>query len=200
MERRELLRALASAAALTALSPNKTLAAWSRVASGIPLANELSKPHLALVRAIADTIIPRTNTPSATDVGVHRFVDVIVNEHLTEAERVAGLAGLDAIDARARTESNATFAELSADKRSAMIDSFEKGDRSAEPSRTYWRLKGLVVHGYFTSEPVMRDVLKVTVMPGKFEGAAPVTIKRRPSGTATPKSEENAGGEGHAHA
>jgi len=199
MKRRELLRALASAAAL-AVVPDKTLAAWSRVASGIPLQNALSPAQLALVRAIADTIIPRTNTPSATDVGVHKFVDVIVNEHLTETERVAALAGLDAIDARARTESNVTFAELSADKRSAMIDSFEKGDRSAEPSQTYWRLKGLVVHGYFTSEPVMRDVLKVTVMPGKFEGAAPVTIRRRPSGTATPKSEENAGAEGHAHA
>ena len=199
MKRRELLRALASAAAL-AVVPDKSLAAWSRVASGIPLQNALSPAHLALVRAIADTIIPRTDTPSATDVAVHKFVDVIVNEHLTEAERVAGLAGLDAIDARARTESNVTFAELSAVKRSAMIDSFEKGDRSAEPSQTYWRLKGLVVHGYFTSERVMRDVLKVNVMPGKFEGAAPVTIKRRPSGTATPKSEENAGTEGHAHA
>ena len=93
------------------------------------------------------------------------------------------------------------FAQLSAGKRSAMIDSLEKGDRDVEPSRTYWRLKGLVVHGYFTSEPVMRDVLKVNVMPGKFEGAAPVTIKRRPSGTATPLSEEDVAlNEGHAHA
>lgn len=199
MKRRELLRALASAAAL-AVVPDKTVAAWSRVAGGIPLQNALSPAHLALVRAIADTIIPRTNTPGATDVGVHKFVDVIVNEYLTDTERVAALAGLDAIDARARTESNVTFAELSTDKRSAMIDGFEKGDRGAEPSQTYWRIKGLVVHGYFTSEPVMRDVLKVNVMPGKFEGAAPVTIKRRPSGTATPKSEENAGTEGHAHA
>jgi Gluconate 2-dehydrogenase subunit 3 len=199
MKRRELLRALASAAAL-AVVPDKTLAAWSRVASGIPLENALSPAHLALVRAIADTIIPRTDTPGATDVGVHRFVDVIVNEHLTEAERVAALAGFDAIDARARTESNVAFAKLSAGKRSAMIDSFEKGDRSVEPSQTYWRLKGLVVHGYFTSERVMKDVLKVTVMPGKFEGAAPVTIKRRPSGTATPRSEEAPGEEGHAHA
>ena len=174
MKRRELLRALASAAALAAV-PDKNLAAWSRVASGIPLQNALSPAHLALVRAIADTIIPRTNTPGATDVGVHKFVDVIVNEHLTETERVAALAGLDAIDARARTESSVTFTELSADKRSAMIDSFEKGDRSAEPSQTYWRLKRLVVHGYFTSEVVMRDVLKVQVMPGAFDGAAPFT-------------------------
>jgi len=201
MERRELLRVLASAAALTALSPDKTLAAWSRVASGIPLPNKLSPAHMALVRAIADTIIPRTDTPSATDVGVHKFVDVIVNENLPDAERTAGLAGLDAIDARARTESNVAFAQLSAEKRSAMIDSLEKGDRGVEPSRTYWGLKGLVVHGYFTSEPVMRDVLKVSVMPGRFEGAAPVTIKRRPSSTETPRSEEGgAAPEVHAHA
>ena len=199
MKRRELLGALASAAALAVVS-DKTFAAWSRVASGIPLQNALSPAHLALVRAIADTIIPRTNTPGATDVGVHKFVDVIVNEYLTDTERVAALAGLDTIDARARTESNVTFAELSNDKRSTMIDGFETGDRGAEPSQTYWRIKGLIVHGYFTSERVMRDVLKVNVMPGKFEGAAPVTIKRRPSGTATPKSEENAGTEGHAHA
>ena len=198
MERRELLRAFASAAAL-AVIPEKNLAAWSRVASGIPLQNALSPAHLALVRAIADTIIPRTNTPSATDVGVHKFVDVIVNEYLSDTERVAALAGFDAIDARARTESNVTFAELSTQKRSAMIDSFEQGDRRAEPAQTYWRLKGLVVHGYFTSQPVMRDVLKVNIMPGKFEGAAPVTIKRRPSGTTLPKSEVDPGMEGHAH-
>jgi hypothetical protein len=199
MKRRELLRTLASAAALAAI-PEKNLAAWSRVASGIPLQNGLSPAHLALVRAIADTIIPRTNTPSATDVGVQKFIDVIVNEYLTDAERTAALAGLDAIDSRARAESGVTFAELSADKKSAMIDGLEKGDRNAQPSQTYWRLKGLVVHGYFTSERVMRDVLKVTVMPGKFEGAAPVAIKRRPSGTVLPKSEESPAIEGHAHA
>lgn len=200
MKRRDVLRALASVAALAVVPDKNLAAAWSRVASGIPLQNPLSPGHLAVVRAIADTIIPQTDTPSATQVGVDKFVDVIVNEYLTETERVAALAGLDAIDARALSEYNVTFAKLSADKRGAMIDSFEKGDRSAEPAPTYWRLKGLVVHGYFTSEPVMRDVLKVTVMPGKFEGAAPVSIKRRPSGTATPKSEVNADAEGHAHA
>ncbi len=199
MERRDALRAIASAAALTVL-PHKTLESWSRVASGIPSPNELSPPHLALVKAIADTIIPRTDTPSATDVGVHKFVDVIVNEQLTDAERTAGLAGLDAIDALARSMSNITFANMSTTARGAMIDTLEKGDRSVEPSRSYWRLKGLVVHGYFTSEPVMRDVLKVTVMPGKFEGAAPIAIKRRPSETITPRSEEAGAAQEHTHA
>jgi hypothetical protein len=33
-------------------------------------------------------------------------------------------------------------------------------------------VKGLVIHGYFTSERVQRDVLKTEIMPGRFDGAA----------------------------
>ena len=42
--------------------------------------------ELELIRDLADTIIPRTDTPSATDVGVHHFVDVIVSENLSDEE------------------------------------------------------------------------------------------------------------------
>lgn len=184
MERRDLLRALASATALTVL-PIRPLAAWSRVAAGVRSPNGLNDAQMALVRAIADTIIPRTDTPSATDVGVHGFVDVIVAEQLTEADRTAFLSGLDAIDAGAMSASHVVFADLSAEARGTMIESFESGARDVEPARTYWRLKGLVVHGYFTSEPVMKDVLKHTVMPGQFEGAATVPLKRREAGKGT---------------
>jgi hypothetical protein len=194
MERRDLLRALASATALIVLPNNKALAAWSRVAAGERSPNGLSDAHMGLVRAIADTIIPRTDTPSATDVGVDRFVDVIVTEQISDADRATGLAGLDAIDARAMSLGNDVFTNLSPEARAKVIESLETSGRDVEPAKTYWQLKGLIIHGYFTSEPVMKDVLKVQVMPGKFEGAAPITIKKRPSTTLTPPSEA-----GHAH-
>jgi hypothetical protein len=145
---------------------------------------------MALVRAVADTILPRTTSPSATDVGVEHFVNVIVAEYSKDDERTAFLAGLDAIDARAKTESGAPFRDLAPDARGKMIESLERGARNAEPAQTYWRLKGLVVHGYFTSEPVMKEVLKVEVMPGRFEGAAPVQIRKKPSDVRVPPSEE----------
>jgi hypothetical protein len=193
MERRDLLRALASATALTIL-PHKSLEAWSRVATGVRSSNGLTDAQMALVRAIADTIIPRTDTPSATDVGVHGFVEVMVIEQATDEQRKAFLAGLDAIDARALSESKLVFADLGPEARGTFIGSLESGSRDTETARTYWRLKGLVVHGYFTSEPVMKDVMKHVVMPGKFEGAAPVAIKRRPSSTRTTPSEEHTHG------
>jgi hypothetical protein len=190
MERRELLRVLASAAALSLLPSDRALAAWSRVVAGASPTNGLNDAQMALVRAVADTIIPRTDTPGATDVGVHQFVNVIVSEYAKDDDRATLLAGIDAIDARAMSQSNVVFPGLDAQARGKLIEGFESGPRDVEPARSWWRLKGLVVHGYFTSEPVMKDVLKVVVMPGRFEGAAPVQIKKKPSQVRVPPSEE----------
>src|SRR5512140_418491 len=101
MQRRDLLRAFGAATAL-AMLPHEAMAAWARVATGVRIADGLTDPQLALVGAIADTIIPRTDTPGATDVAVPAFVNVIVSENYTDAERAAFVAGLDAIETQAK--------------------------------------------------------------------------------------------------
>jgi hypothetical protein len=176
MDRRDLLKAFGAATALS-LVPRDAIRAWDRVASGLRPADGLTPAQLALVGAVADTILPRTDTPSATDVRVPAFVDVVVSENYDEAERTAFVAGLAAIDAAARSGRAAAFSELDVTARGAVIESIEAGNRRDEPARSYWRLKSLVVHGYFTSEPVMKDVLKWQVMPGRFDGAAPMPHK-----------------------
>jgi glucoside 3-dehydrogenase (cytochrome c) hitch-hiker subunit len=188
MERRDVLRALGAATAL-AFIPRDALAIWTRASAGPRPTNGLSDAHLALVRAIADEVIPRTDTPGASDVGVPAFVDVIVSENFDDAARATFLAGLDAIDAKARADAGSPLADLAPDERSAVIEAIDAApDRDADPAKTYWRLKGLVVHGYFTSEPVMKTVLRTPIMPGRFDGAAPVVLKRAPAAT---------GGHGH---
>ena len=166
MQRRDLLRAFGAATALTFL-PHEAFAAWERVAAGHRPAGGLTDAQLGLVGQIADQIIPRTDTPGAIDVGVPAFVDVIVTENDTDAERRAFGDGLDAIAAGG----------MSVEALEALTD------RGVEPARTYWRLKGLIVHGYFTSEPVMKTVLNVVVMPGKFDGAAPMPLRHARAGT-----------------
>ena len=174
MDRRELLRALGAAGAL-ALLPNQTTEAWARVAAGWRVTGGLTDAQLALVGAVADTILPRTSSPSATDVGVPAFIDVVVAENYTDDERTAFMSGLDQIDARVRSATNRSFADLDGDSRAASIGSIEStADRRTEPMRTYWRLKGLILHGYFTSEAVMKRVLHTEIMPGRFDGAAPM--------------------------
>jgi hypothetical protein len=160
VERRDLLRALSAATAFSLL-PREAEAVWARVRAGGRPAGGLTEQQLALIGAIADIIIPRTESPSATDVGVPAFIDVIVSEQYSDAEREAFVAGLGGLSAS-----------------EAAIDAIEKAaDRRAEPQRTYWRLKGLILHGYFTSERVMKDVLKFEIMPGQYVGDAPLRVK-----------------------
>jgi hypothetical protein len=120
----------------------------------------LSAEQLARVAAIADLILPRTDTPSASDVDVTAFVNTIVSQNLADADRAAFLANIDAIDPSP----------------AGLIAIETSGDRRAEPARTYWRLKSFVIHGYFTSERVMKDVLQTHAMLGTFDGAAPMTL------------------------
>jgi hypothetical protein len=175
MERRDLLRALGAAAAFT-LTPASARAAWARVgAAREPAPSALADDRAELVAALADAIIPRGDTPSATDVGVPAFIDVIVAEYYGDEERAAFLAGLDLIGQRARRGDASSFAALSPESQKELLDALDSpADRQAPDARAWSRLKGLVVHGYFTSERVQKEVLKTVVMPGRFDGNAPM--------------------------
>ncbi|HEV8447064.1 MAG TPA: gluconate 2-dehydrogenase subunit 3 family protein [Gemmatimonadaceae bacterium] len=186
MQRRDLLKAFGAATAL-AFIPRDAMAIWARVASGVRPAGGLTDAQLSLVGAIADTILPRSDSPSATDVQVPSFVDVVVSENYSDAERAAFLAGLTTLSTwspPAPTSADTTvqagrstrsFVDLPGEERGALIEALEHApSRREEPMRTYWRLKGLVIHGYFTSERVSKEVLHVEVMPGRFEGSAPL--------------------------
>src|SRR3954467_12696687 len=102
MHRRDILKALGAAAALAALPEHEALAAWVRVASGHNRSNALGADQIKLIGAIADTILPRTDTPSATDVGVPAFIDVIVSENYSDSQRAAFMAQIPALETELR--------------------------------------------------------------------------------------------------
>lgn len=188
MNRRDLLRATARAAAAAVLLPRAASAqlVWQRVGAHPP-----SRVQSSLVVALADTILPRTDTPSASDVNVEGFVDVIVTEYYTEPERRAFLDGLEAIDALAAQLAGAPFASLTPAQRLPVMDALEQPvDRAAPSARSYARLKALVVHGYFTSERVQREVLELQIIPGRFDGAAPLRVRARGEGSTLHGSAE----------
>lgn len=214
MKRRKFLFA-AGAIATIPLLPHVASKIWIRVATAYPPTGGLGDPQLALISALADTIIPRTETPSATDVGVPAWVNFMVTEYLTDAERAEFLGGIYSIDRLAMDRQGVPFAMTSADQRKQLMGTLEHRtlyerfvmhlDRPskltwlmshltgysvfkqmmaelAPRARAYVQLKELVITGYFTSEQVQKDVLKVSIIPGYFDGAAPMPAPRRMSG------------------
>src|SRR5258708_40152978 len=102
MNRRAALRLLATGAALQ-LAPGNLLAALreARALLGTQTTVRTFCLHQhATVTAIAELIIPRTDTPGATDVRVTEFIELIVTEWYDAEERTHFLNGLADVDVR----------------------------------------------------------------------------------------------------
>lgn len=130
----------------------------------------------ALVAAMADAILPRTDTPGALDVGVPAFIEFITAEWMTEAERTEFRAGLAALEAHAVAGYGRTWPALDPVQRMGELDWAAMPIDPEHPARrAYRRLRGHALHGYLTSERVRREVLKVNMTPGHYRGDVPVT-------------------------
>jgi hypothetical protein len=105
MHRREVLRLLA-AGSLLQLAPSHLFAvlreAHSLIQSQGSLRSLNAHQH-ATVQAMAEMIIPRTDTPGASDVGAAEFIDLILTEWYEDAERTRFLSGLADVDSRSQS-------------------------------------------------------------------------------------------------
>jgi hypothetical protein len=183
MQRRDLLRALGAVATMPAFAGLSAERLWALgvAAHGRTGAlRTLTAQEAESVGAIADLIIPRTETVGALDVGVVEFVDLLLSEWYTSDDRDNLVYGLGYIDGMSARYGARTFAELNPDNRSAVattLDAVEKPPtRSA--AATWRTLKGLTIYGYFTSKEVMQDVLKVKIWPGSWDGCGLVASHR----------------------
>ena len=89
MQRREVLRILATGTALQ-LAPAKLLVFAREVRTLMAsqaAPRTLNAHQAATVTTIAELILPRTDTPGATDVGATEFIDLILTEWYDEADR-----------------------------------------------------------------------------------------------------------------
>jgi len=182
MQRRDALRYL-GAAALAPLAAR--LSAEERWQLGLSLHRRiegtaqagaaLSSTQMAEVRALADTILPRTDTPGAVDVGAPAFFDLLLAEWYTDTERTQLIAGLDALTARCRAVQGRAFAELDDNARKTFVASLD--GRRGEPGTAeaaYARVKEVIVFAFLTSQPIAPLLQSMPIIPGRFDGCVPV--------------------------
>jgi hypothetical protein len=181
MDRRDVLRYLGLTALAPLVEPLSPAARWDlgerlhRATDGARQAGRaLSTPQMAEVRALADTILPRTDTPGALDVRAPEFVDLLLAEWYPDNERRQLLAGLDALTARCRAARGKALAELDAAGRAAFVGTVDgtPGD-PATAEWSYARLKDGIVFAWLTSEPIARIASPLPVIPGRFDGCVP---------------------------
>jgi hypothetical protein len=134
----------------------------------------LTAAQFATAGALAERILPRTDTPGALDVGVPAFIDVIVGKYLGEPERRKLTAGLADVEARSTAAHRAAFAKLTAAQQDALLTKLA-ADSQDKPGTFFQQIRELTILGYFTSEPVAKNITHYDPIPGRFEGCIPLT-------------------------
>lgn len=187
VDRREFLESIAGLSALLpGLSLQQAFAqGLHERAQGAASPRTLSAAQDAAVTALAEILLPQTETIGATQVGVNRFIDLLLSESMLPAGRDRFLEGLTAIDARSRALCGAPVARARHEDRLALVGALDEQLPARAPSkaeeaalekqpvsaeRGYALLKQLVVFAYFTSEPVAKGLINAPIIPGRFDG------------------------------
>jgi hypothetical protein len=137
----------------------------------------LNAAQTALVTAVADTLIPRTDTPGAVAAKVPATFDALLRDWASPAHRSGMLAALGDIDAAARNDAGKTFAALSPARRKSVLSAYDATHFAGDA--TYRRLKTALVTLYYLSKPGATVELRYEHVPGAWEASIPLTPQTR---------------------
>jgi len=97
---------------------------------------QLSAARFATLTALADTILPKTDSPGAVEVGVPKMVDALLGTWASPERRVALTEALDRVDAAAKKQKGKAFVALKPAERLAFLAPYDAAALKSLPPAT----------------------------------------------------------------
>lgn len=133
----------------------------------------LTEDEVELVANVAESIIPKTDSPGAKDALVHQFIDENVKLNFSEEQKVLFKKGLQLFNEAAVEKYGKDFSDLSHDERHKALMVLEKqssGKESGDNPHIFDVMKDMTKFGYFTSEVGSKEFLIFDQIPGDYLG------------------------------
>ena len=133
----------------------------------------LDPDGLRLANAIADTIFPGTDAPSASEVGVVTTMDLLLRDVFDQQTSDHILQGLDRFDQDCQSSLGGSFTELEHGQRTEYlepIDSQVMNESYQDAVPFYYTFKRLCVEIYYSSEQGIKQNLDYQPVPGPYQG------------------------------
>ena len=129
-----------------------------------------------LITDMAETIIPKTTTPGATDLNLYGFVMKMVDDCSTKKDQQAFVKGMGEFNDVPKKLFNKSFADCSKKEKEDVLNSIDKKDNgySKDLSAFYGTVKGLTVFGYTQSKYFMTKEVVYELVPGRYNAYFPV--------------------------
>jgi len=173
MNRREVLLLLAGTAAVPGDLFAMGRAVHKKIRAGTLRA--LTPQQNDTVAAIAELIIPKTDTPGAREAGVPAFIDVMLADWADDTQRQMFTTGLANVDERSRAACGKAFVGCTPEQQTEILQDLDYElarlrDTKADTSKNFFQaMKWLTLTGYYTSEVGATSELHYRVVPGRYE-------------------------------
>jgi hypothetical protein len=136
----------------------------------------LPEATMAQLTAVADTIIPATDTPGAVGAGVPARFEKLLANWASPLQRDQILGALTMIDTETKASTGSDFVTLPPQSRFEVLSRI---DKVSYKDRGYARLRDLIVSLYYLSETGSTVELRYEHAPGAWEPSLRVTADSR---------------------
>ena len=172
MDRRELLKIMALTLGGSVALPESVFAQLAEPLDPAKL-KFFSSAQRELVTAIAETIIPKTDTPGASEAGVAGWIELLVQDCLPAADQKIILEGLAEVETQAAGQFQKAYAKLTVAEQIQLLTAMENAAKQANDNKAFIRLfKELTKFTYVNSEVGGTQAFDFALVPGRWDPAA----------------------------
>jgi hypothetical protein len=137
----------------------------------------LTASQRQLVADVCETLIPRTDTPGAKDLGLHLYVLKMLTDCTPAKEQQVFVAGLGQLDAAAQRQQGHSFTASTPPQRAALLQGLDQQPvDSSDPLVSFYRIvRQLTIDGYTNSKYFMTKEVVYELVPSRYNGFYPVS-------------------------
>jgi len=182
MQRRDAIKSLLAISAASALAActGKAENGEAKPAASASLkyaseGNFLNADEMAMVAALAQTIIPKTETAGAVEAGVPAAIQGLASEWGDDNFRKYTRNGLAALDKHFKSVGGQAFADQSEKQRESLLSKYDANVFGGKVTDEFYKnFKSTVATAYYMSEPGATEELAYEAVPGEWKGCVPL--------------------------
>jgi len=128
-----------------------------------------------MLAELAETILPKTDTPGAKDLSAHLFALKMVDDCYSKINQEKYIEGMKAFESFVSKKTGTSFTSISPSERQSIVAELDKQKSSGEALSFFFQsTKRLTVEAYTTCEYYMTKIRGYKMIPGKFQGCIPL--------------------------
>ena len=136
---------------------------------------QITPPDENMLAELAETILPKTDSPGAKDLSAHLFALKMVDDCYTKVNQDKFIKGMKDFESFVMKKTGKSFVEINASERQAIVAELDQQKAATEGMGYFYQsVKKLTVQAYTTCEYYLTKIRGYKMIPGKFQGCIPL--------------------------